>query len=112
MECADLTPSVGKQLVAAHRAANHLIDVFRGLILAVDFLVFLVGELRGYEARVPGDRTKLVGSGMDDGASLVADNRGAEGMGEHDHLLLRRMANCYAGSSSLKISRDILRGFT
>ena len=77
MECADLTPSVGKQLVAAYRAANHLVNVFRRLILTVDFLIFLVGKLGGDEAGVPGDSAKLVGSrgGVGNRADLVANNR-------------------------------------
>jgi hypothetical protein len=33
-------------------------------------------------------------------------------LGEHEPSPVRRMANCYAGSSDLKISRDILGGFT
>ena len=83
MECADLTPSVGKQLVAANRAANHLVDVFRRLILTVDFLIFLVGKLGGDEARVPGDSAELVGSrgGVGNRADLGADNGNAERSG-------------------------------
>jgi hypothetical protein len=75
MKCADLTPSVGQQFVAANRAADDLVNVFRGLILSVDFLVLFVGEFSGDEAGVPGDRAKLVesGDGVGNGANLVAN---------------------------------------
>lgn len=77
VEC--LTPPVGKQFVTANRTTYHLINVFRRLILAIDFLIFLVGKLGGDEACVPGHCTKLVriGGGVGDGVDLVANNRSA-----------------------------------
>ena len=63
MECADLAASVGKQLVGANRAADHLIDVFGRLILAVDFLILPVGEFGGDQAGMAGQRAELVGAG-------------------------------------------------
>ena len=51
MKRADLAASVGKQLVGANRAADHLIDIFRRLILAVDLLVLPVGEFGRDQAR-------------------------------------------------------------
>ena len=44
------------QLVAAHRAGDDLINTFRRLVLAVDFLILVVGELTRHEAAMPGDR--------------------------------------------------------
>ena len=90
VECADLTPSVGEQLVAANRARNHLVNVFRRFILAVDFLILPVGELGRNEAGMPGHGAKLVGNRVGKRADLVADdgrNGRAERLGEHDHLL-------------------------
>ena len=58
MKCADLAPSVGKQLVGANGAADDLVDIFRRLILAVDFLVLAVGELGGNKARMAGQRRR------------------------------------------------------
>ncbi len=111
MEGADLAASVGQQLVAANRARDHLVDVFRRLILAVDFLVLPVGKFGRNQTRMPGDCAELVGrgGGVGDGADLVADNRGIERLGEHLPSPVQRMANGYRGFSGLKISRDILR---
>ncbi len=103
VERADLAPTVGKQLVAAYRAGDNLVDVFRGLILAVDFLVFPVAELAGHEACVPGNGRKRIGGGYGDGQDLVDDNGGAERLVEHGPSPLRRMANCYRVTTGLKI---------
>src|SRR5438034_615225 len=64
---------VGKQLAAANGARNHLVDVFRGLILAVDFLIFPVEKLRGDQAGMPGDGAELVRSGGREGDGNGAD---------------------------------------
>src|SRR6266702_6499838 len=90
MECADLTPSVGKQLVGANRTADHLVDIFRGIILAVDFLVLPVGELGGYQARMSGQRIKVIRDRAGNRADLVDDNGGVERRGEHGPSPLRR----------------------
>ena len=47
MESANLATAVGEQLVAPHRAFDHLVHVFRGLRLAEDLgaaVVFELGE--------------------------------------------------------------------
>ena len=44
MECTDLAPSVAKKLVGPNRAVDHLIDVFAGLSLAINFLILPVGK--------------------------------------------------------------------
>src|SRR5262245_60676810 len=40
----DLTPSVGEQFVSANRSGNHLVDIFGGFVLAVDFLILAIGD--------------------------------------------------------------------
>ena len=60
MERADLAPSVGKQLVGANCAADHLIDIFARLALAVDILILPVGKLAGNHTHTGRDHAELV----------------------------------------------------
>jgi hypothetical protein len=60
VEGANLSPPVGKQFVAADRAADHLINVFSGLILAIDFLVLAIGEFGSDEAAMSGEKAEPV----------------------------------------------------
>ena len=83
MERADLAPPVGKQPVAAHRAGDDLVDIFRGLILAVDFLILPLAELARHQTRMPCDGCKLVGNGGNDGRRLGAGDSGVERRGDH-----------------------------
>ena len=55
---ADLAPSIGKQFVGPNRAADDLIDIFRRLVLAVDLLIFAVGELGRNEARMTREQAR------------------------------------------------------
>src|SRR5262245_56453155 len=71
MERADLTPSVVEELVGADRAADHLIHIFAGLAVTVDFLVLAVGELAGHDACAGGDHAELV-----DGRNTLGARRG------------------------------------
>jgi hypothetical protein len=81
MEGADLAAAVGEKLVGAHRTADHLVDVFRRLILAVNLFVLAVGELGGDEARMPGQHAELVDRCAGKGGNLAA---GADRLGgEH-----------------------------
>src|SRR5262249_40560504 len=41
MERADLPPAVTQHLVSAHRAADHLIEVFPGIVLAINLRIAL-----------------------------------------------------------------------
>src|SRR6266446_2518688 len=61
MKCANLAASVGQKLVGTNRAADHLIDVFGRLILAVNLFLLPVGEFRRDKPRMPGQGTELVG---------------------------------------------------
>src|SRR5262245_5660510 len=84
VEGTDLAAAVGEQLVGAHRAADHLIDIFGRLILAVDFLVLAIGEFGGDEARMPGQHAEPVGSRAGNAGNLAADGGGsADRLGEH-----------------------------
>src|SRR5262249_18589018 len=95
VEGADLAASVGEQLVAADRARNDLIDIFRRLVLTIDFLVLLVGEFRGEESC---HRGKLVGRGEGSERRFVGDNGRVVGLVEHEPSPGRRMANGYMRS--------------
>jgi len=79
---ADLAPPVRQQLVASNRAGNHLVDIFRRLVLAVNFLILPVAEFGYHQAGMPGNRSELIGSGACCSGSLV-DGCGAERLGEH-----------------------------
>ena len=84
MEGADLAAAVGEQLVGTHRAADHLVDIFGLLVLAVDFLVLAIGELGGDEAGMTGEGAEPVGGGTGNGSNLAADGgRSADRLGEH-----------------------------
>src|ERR1700687_1131147 len=108
MKRADLAPPVGEQLVCPNRAADDLIDIFRRLILAVDFLIFPVTKLRGYQAGMARKGTEMVRRGISNRSDLVASNGSIERLGEHEPSPLRRMANWYARQPDLEISFDIL----
>jgi hypothetical protein len=112
MKGANLTPSIGKQLVGPNGALDYLIDIFRWLILSVDFFVFPVGELGGNQAGMPREQAELIGRRADSRADLGANNRWDEWLGVHLPSPVQRMANVYAGQSRLDISLDILRGST
>ncbi len=60
VKCADLTPSVRKQFVSPNGALNDLIDIICRLVLAVDFLIFSVGELASNEAGMTREQTELI----------------------------------------------------
>ena len=70
---ADLAPPIGQEFVGPNRATNNLIDIFRRLILAVDFLVFPVGEFGRHKAGMPGQPAELSGLATD--RAVLADNR-------------------------------------
>ena len=61
MKCSNLTPSIGKQFVGPNGPLDYLIDVFRRLVLSVDFFIFPVGELRGNEAGMTREQAELIG---------------------------------------------------
>jgi hypothetical protein len=88
MERADLAPSVVEQLVGADRAADHLIDIFARLALAVDFLILPVGKLGGNHTCAGRDHAELVDGrnslGARGGENLgCGDCRGGDRVGEH-----------------------------
>ena len=49
VECADLAAAIGEQLVAPHRAFDHLVDIFRWLGLAKNFRTPAIFELAQYD---------------------------------------------------------------
>src|SRR5689334_11432185 len=84
MERADLAAAVGEELVGAHCAANHLVDVLRRLVLAIDFLVLAIGEFRSDQARSAGEYAEPAGGLAGQGGNLTADGgRSADRLGEH-----------------------------
>ncbi len=70
MKGADLASSIRKQLVGPNGAADHLINIFRRLIFAVDLLVLPVGKLGRHEACMP-VRAQNWSGGIATGATLL-----------------------------------------
>src|SRR5262249_51206173 len=72
VEGANLTPSVGENLITSDCSADHLVDAIGRLTLAVDFLVLAKGGLRCAEFGVNGDDRNVLGEiGSDSIAALV-----------------------------------------
>src|SRR5262245_77982 len=110
MEGADLAAAVGEQLVGAHRAANHLVDIVGLLILAVDFLVLAVGEFGGDEASMPGQHAEAVARCAGERGNLAADGgRSADRLGEHWASPHSGMTKLYWRSGRPEIWSDALR---
>src|SRR5215831_11287093 len=72
VESANLTPSVGENLITSDRSADHLVDAIGRLALAVDLLVLAKAGLRCAEFGVNGDDGNVLGEiGSDSIAAIV-----------------------------------------
>ena len=54
MKGANLTPTVGKKLVASNRPNGHLVHIFGRLVFAEDFRALGVAEFAGFDPRLGG----------------------------------------------------------